>query len=265
MSSDIKLGDIPLDAQQTLRKAWCDDKDGHRSVQVNVDYNIIEHTYDNCCRITKVEYFHESDAESTKITYVADCCSSLDGKSFNLHTKDDSLRYNIIYSVDCATSKPINTVNVRYILVNIMSCDAPEVVSLATKQSIEADQFGACSFCINNGGGTLTITNAVNGDASDATGNTGFTFEVLTQGTKTSVETLNYFYDDKGRIDKVTNSSGNNKLNVIEQNIIQREMENQNNEKSYAQLCKMNDTSQEVRDELIKLNTYMEIITGEKL
>ena len=212
---DFPLGCVPLDSAQTIRKAWDNCNLGHRVVEVNVDYNIVEHTYDNCGKLTSVEYFHEADAESTKITLVADCCSNLNGKSFNVFTKDDATKYHILYSVACATAKPANTTGVRNILVNIVACDRAEVISLATQLAIQADTCGAIDLCAAYGGVLLTITNVVKGCASDTNDiDTCFTFEVLTQGTKTSVETLNYVYNSDGRIDKVTTSSGENKLNI---------------------------------------------------
>lgn len=212
---DFPLGCVPLDSAQTVRKAWDNCNLAHRTVPVNVDYNIVEHSYDPCGKLTSVEYFHEANAESTKLTVLGDCCSSLNGKAFNLATKDDATRYNILYSVACATAKPASTNGIRYILVNIQACDPAEVVSLATKQAIEADSKGAVDLCVAYAGKFLTITNVVKGCASDTMDvDTGFTFEVLTQGTKTSVETLNYVYNADGRIDKVTTSSGQNKLNI---------------------------------------------------
>lgn len=58
-------------------------------------------------------------------------------------------------------------------------------------------------------------------------------------------------------------------VNVIifgyEENVIQKEITTKYNDRDFMQLCKMTQASEDMREELIKLNKYMEIITGEKL
>ena len=271
---DTPLGCVPLDSAQTIRKAWDHCNLAHRTLTVNVDYNIVENTYNDCGRITKVEYFHEADAESTKLTILADCSSNLCGKSFNLFTKDDATRYNIIYSVDCGTAKPVSSNGIRFILVNIEACDQAEVVSLATKQAIEADSKGAIDFCVAYAGKFLTITNVVKGCASDfANLCTGFTFEILTQGTKTSVETLNYTYNLDGRVETVTNTSGVNKLNIngpFEETVsiggngkVARISANGELATELAPL--QNELLEKIVDELRIMNLHMSILTDNSL
>ena len=120
---DFPLGCVEIGAAQSIKKAWDACNLGHRVVDVNVDWNISDHTYDSCGKLTKVEYFHESNAESTKVTLIADSCCSLNGKSFDIFSKDDALRYNILYSVDCGTCRPADTCTIRYILVDIKQND----------------------------------------------------------------------------------------------------------------------------------------------
>ena len=270
MSSDIKLGDIPLDSAQTIRKAWCDDKDGHRVIDVNIDWNIVENTYDSCGKISKTEYFHESDAESTKVTFVSDCCSNLCGTSFSVFTKDDATRYHVVYSVCCGTSKPINVGNDRHILINITACDPDEVVSLATKLALDADTFATVDLCVAYAGKSITITNVVRGDATDVINQcTGFTFNVIQQGTKTSVETLNFTYNIDGKLDKIETSSGKNVLNIngpfektvnIGGNGKVVRVSN-NNELSVALAPIQNELLEKIVFELQIMNTHLSLIT----
>ena len=271
---DSPLGCVPLDSAQTIRKAWDHCNLAHRTITVNVDYNIIEHSYDSCGKITTVEYFHEADAESTKLTVLADCCSNLDGTSFNVATKDNATRYNILYSVACATAKPTSTNGIRYILVNIQACDQAEVVSLATKQAIEADSKGAIDLCVAYAGKFLTITNVVKGCATDTMDvDTGFTFETLQQGTKTSVETLNYTYNSDGRIDTVITSSGENKLNIngpFEETVsiggngkVARVSDNSELAVELAPL--QNELLEKIVDELRIMNLHMSMLTDSDL
>lgn len=273
MSECIKLGDIPLDSAQTIRKAWCDSKDGHRTVAVNVDYNIVEHTYNDCGQLSKVEYFHESEAESTKITFTSDCCSDLNGKHFTLFSHNDGTRYKVIYSVCCGTCEPISVGTTRTILVNIQANDPAEVVALATKQAISLDCRAPCDLCISLARDVLTITNKINGEATDVINScTGFTFEVLSHGAKTSVETLTYVYNTDGRIKTVT-TSGSNVLNLNEpfdktvsigaNGKVTRL--SQNNELAVELSPKQNEVLKSIVDELRIMNLHLSLITEENI
>lgn len=50
-----------------------------------------------------------------------------------------------------------------------------------------------------------------------------------------------------------------------ENNVIQEEINIKYNDRDFMQLCKLTQASEDTRDLLIKLNKYMEIITGEDL
>ena len=39
MSTKIKLGEIPLDYAQTIRKAWVDARDAHRVIPLSPEFN----------------------------------------------------------------------------------------------------------------------------------------------------------------------------------------------------------------------------------
>ena len=82
MSTHIKLGDIPLDSEQTIRKAWCDSKDGHRVIPVDEAYSYIDYCYDGNNNISTVSAYYKSTKEKTQVSFVADCCGSLDGTYF---------------------------------------------------------------------------------------------------------------------------------------------------------------------------------------
>lgn len=212
---EAPLGCTKLDAVQTIKKAWDHCNLGHRVVTVNTEWNTVEHTYGPCGKISTVTYSYEADAESTRITAVADVCGSLCNKSFALYTRDDEHVYTILYSVDCALTKPVNVNGSRYVLVNIRSNDPAEVVSLATVQAINANTYSMAEFTAVNTGTNFVVTNTVKGDARNVTErDSGFTFEVLQQGTKTEVEVLTYTYNMDGKLEKVATSSGKNVMDV---------------------------------------------------
>ena len=212
---DFSVGNVGLDYAQTVKKAWCHCNLGHRTVPIHADYNIVEHTYTSSGQLCTVEYFFESKAESTRVTFVADCSSSLNGKSFSVFSKDDAVRYSILYSVACATTAPVDTATIKNILVNIQACDPASVISLATKQAISNNISAASDVSLSIAQDKLTIINKSKGEATDAVnGGTGFTFEILQQGIKTSIEKLNYTYNSDGKVNKVTSTSGENVLNI---------------------------------------------------
>ena len=210
---NFPLGCVKLDSAQTTRKAWDAGNLGHRVVPVNVDYNITEKIYNNCNVLTDVKFYYEDNAESTKVTFVKNTSDVLNGKWFILSTRDDEPRYKIVYT--CAASCMISTSDIKIIDVVIQACDQPEVVALATKLAIEAHATADCAVSIINLSNALTITNVINGLATDYADNcTGFTSEILQQGTKTLVESYTYTYDSNGNLVKCENSSGKNLLNI---------------------------------------------------
>lgn len=214
MSDRIKLGEIPLDAQQTLRKAWCDDKDGHRVIPVYVDYNVTEYIYDDCGRVEKIELYYESEAESTKIEPIANTACALIGKYFIVSTKDDAMHYKVNYKTGVSGGS-FNTATTRNICVNILEDDPIQVISKATQLALEADVCFPCDMTISYFSEYIVITNLEKGLATDIADNcTGFTYTILEQGSKVLVESLCFEYDENGNLVKIINSSGKNILNL---------------------------------------------------
>lgn len=210
--NNIPLGEVPLDSAQTIRKAWDNCALGHRVVPVNVNYNIVEKVYNDDGFLSTVYFYHESDAESTKVTFVADASCSLIGTSFAISSKDDERIYKAVYVLGSTYREVVDGSHV-IINVGIQTNDPKEVVALATKNAI--DLYGGCYFTTVYNSSFITITNVENGLAADVTGGTtGFTFEILQRGTKTLVESYLYTYDAAGNLTLITSSSGLNVLNL---------------------------------------------------
>jgi hypothetical protein len=215
------VDNYPLDAQQTIKKAYDKDKLGHRSVEVHEDYNKVEYTYTSDGQISTVEYLYDSLAEVSTVTFTADNCSSLNGTIFNLTPYQDTLKtYKIIYDVACAATIPADTLAVKYIEVDIQACDVAQVVALATKLAIQADsELNALVTVTNTSDTQLQITNVTKGDtcSNDITDvSTGFTFAVTTQGTTDSVETFTYTYNSDKQLESIKNTSGQNVFDVVD-------------------------------------------------
>jgi hypothetical protein len=274
MSSNIKLGDIVLDSAQTTRKAWCDDKDGHRVVPVNVDYNKVDYTYKANGQICTVEYSYDNNAESTKTTFVADSCCSLNGKSFTLSAACNVRMYNILYSVCCGTTIPEPTCEVKYILVNIQTNDPAEVVTLATSQALSLNCCFSADMCVLTFSDYIKTTNTVSGIADDATDKgTGFTFCILTQGSICSIEKLTYLYDDCCVLTQVKTQSGTNVLNInepVDRDVTLSSKGNQvdvtsNNELRVEFAPIQEEIFDKILTELRIMNTHLTILTGNEI
>lgn len=209
------LGCIPVDAVQSFRKVYCVDNEAHRVAPINTDYNIIEYEYTSDGKVSTISYYYEADAECTKITFVDDCAANLCGKSFKLNTPECYTNFKIHYSVDCGSQFPASD-GEKVIGVNITSCDPAAVVALATKQAMCSNSVFTGLFTLSLKDDILNALNINKGHVINPTGNSGFSFCVITEGTKVLKEKLTFTYDSSGNLTKVENTSGENLINYYD-------------------------------------------------
>lgn len=211
MSSSIKLGEIPLDSQQTLKKAWCDDRDAHRVLPLNLRYNRVIPAYNADGTLSTICYFFDDQSEVTKVTFNADSCASLNGKIFDIREGRDATLYKLFYIVDGGSIVPCDSGTTKFIAVCLVSCDFDKVVALATQNAILAHPCAGGDFTIVNKAEVLEITAITPGATTDAADvSTGFAFCILTQGVTTLSEKLTFTYDACGQLILTQTNSGEN-------------------------------------------------------
>lgn len=268
------LGDINLDAIQTLRKTYCSNVEAHRVIETGLEFNYIEYTYDDCGRKSTVKYYYDCAAEVSTISFVADSASNLNGKSFVIYGTRDAVQYRFIYCISCAATIPTCTSTIKYIRVGIQACDPAPVISLATKQAFEANTFAASEFSVCVINGSMTVTNNTKGEASNiADVGTGFTFATSTEGNRTLVETItyNYYTDGTKQLKSITTSSGEHLFDLGEtQNnstiIAGKDGQLLNIDKYNRAAVKLSDVDQQflekIYDQLRIMNMYLSEMTG---
>lgn len=210
------LGEVPLDSAQTVRKAWDNDKLGHRVVPVYEPYSYAEYTYNTDGSINTVSFYYNYEEEISTAGFVADVSSSLNGKSFTFYHPDDTQTI-IYYSVNGAATLPNDTDTKNYILVNILANDVGAVVAKATELAIRGESDYGTKYTITFYDNILKIINTSKGNVTDITDSgTGFEFNVIQQGVTNLIDTYTYVYDTDGNITSITTLSGENLFGVVD-------------------------------------------------
>lgn len=207
--NSTKLGCIPIDAIQSLRKVYDQCNESHRVTVVPFNYNVVSNTYNSDGTLQKADYYYDTEAEETTIVFTDDCCGNLDGKSFNIYSGKNETHYVPWYNL--GTAAPCNTCCINYICISLCTNDPAPVVALATKLAF------ACitDFSVQSINEKLIFTASKKGDTTDASDvDTGFCISVTNQGSTCLVETISYTYDSCNRVTCITSLTGENYLNI---------------------------------------------------
>jgi hypothetical protein len=275
------LGDIPIDAQQSLIKTYCANTEAHRVIQTGVEYNKVEYEYRDNGQVCTIAYIYECTAEKSKVEFVADCCGNLCGTTWIIHASDNDLaetnEYKIIYCIACGATIPEDFNSTVHIPVVIQACDAIPVINLATKQALEANTKFTTDFTIKDLNTYLEITALKKGEATDAVDfDTGFTISTLTQGSKTQVEKLNFLYDNSNKLEKIITTSGENIFGSINPSELTGEFKVLGSAGNVARVTEsmdlgvsldksQNETLQNILLQLKIMNNHLASITGESI
>lgn len=196
-----------LDAIQQCRKSYDPCENAKGTVQVNtlVDskFSRLALTYNACCCVTQIKYYHETVPEIQKISTSSDMSNSLDGNYFNLYSSQDETQYYVWYCTNCLSSDP-SVPCATGIKVCISTDDADVVVALATQQQIDLN----CDFSATVSESTVTITNATIGLSTAPTGSglCCFNFSTPTAGCNRLTAVVNFTYDGNGNVIDVCRS-----------------------------------------------------------
>lgn len=249
MSTKFSVGEIPLDAAQTIRKAWVDARDAHRVIPLNPLFNRTIPEYNTDGTLSAICYYHDDIQEVTEITFIADSAGSLDGRIFDIYSARDETLYKLFYIVDGNATVPSDTGTTKYVSVNLTSNDFKEVVAKATEVAIKNHVTASVDFEVIYQSDLLEITTTGFGDTTDASDvDTGFTSSVTTQGNTSLADKLSFTYDSEGQLIKTETASGDNitgwdvvdirNINAIRDNIAIRDPETGNflsiNDDGYA-------------------------------
>lgn len=197
-----------LDAVQQCRKSYDPDENAKGVVQVNtlVDskFSRLAMTYNACCCVTSITYYHETVPEVNKITVVGDMCNSLDMDYFNLYSSRNETQYYVWYCTDCSCSDP-TVPCATGIKICVATNDASVVIALATKQQIDA----LCDFSATVCGSVVSVTASSIGLATQAGNGSGlccFSFSHVTAGDNRITALVNFTYDCMGNATVVSRS-----------------------------------------------------------
>ena len=208
------------DMAQQNRSAYQPDNNTHRVDAVNVEYNSVNYTYNVDGSVATIQYLYDSECEVTNVLTTADVAGSLDGKSFDVYSGKDSLKYVLWYKVGIGTSAPADTATVKYIEVSLFSGDPSAIVARASYNAILAHPTASVDLIPEVLSSTLSITAALRGATTDSADvDSGFAISTTTQGLTDVVDTARITYDSNGNIISIITDSGENILNEPVKNI----------------------------------------------
>ena len=171
-----------LDAEGALRNSHSQEADALRVIDIdNVVgqyWSHVELTYDANDSVTDAVFYYDKTKGIYRLTAVADVAGSLNNKYFLLDTAQGEKLYYVWYNVGGTGTDPM-IAGREGIAIPINFNDPAPIVSLATSLVLDAKPELVSA---NEMNGMFKLENALFGEASIADGNTGFNFEIISEG-----------------------------------------------------------------------------------
>ena len=208
------------DWSQQHRSAYQPHNNAHRVDAINAEYNSVNYTYNVDGSVATIQYLYDSECEVTNILTSADIAGSLDGKSLDIYSGKDTLKYVLWYKVGIGTPAPADTATIKYIEVSLFANDPAAVVAKASYNAILAHSTASVDLIPEVLSSTLNVTATVKGATTDSVDvDTGFTINTTTQGLTDVVDTARLTYDANGNVLTVITDSGENIVDEPVKNI----------------------------------------------
>ena len=171
-----------LDAEGALRNSHSQEADALRVIDIdNVVgqyWSHVELTYAANDSVTDAVFYYDKTKGIYRLTAVADVAGSLNNKYFLLDTAQGEKLYYVWYNVGGTGTDPM-IAGREGIAIPINFNDPAPIVSLATSLVLDAKPELVSA---NEMNGMFKLENALFGEASIADGNTGFNFEIISEG-----------------------------------------------------------------------------------